>query len=158
MLIVGGGQSGLAIAFHLKREQITNIRIVDRNPRGLEGPWRRFARMAMLRTPKEVTGMELGIPSLTARAWYEAKFGRRAWQQVQTFPPQAWRQYLDWFRDVLGLPVENEIEVTSIEPSGDLLLAHLRRDGVVERVHARKIVFATGIEGSGAWRAPRLRR
>jgi cation diffusion facilitator CzcD-associated flavoprotein CzcO len=155
VLIVGGGQSGLAIAFHLKREQITNIRIVDRNPRGLEGPWRRFARMAMLRTPKEVTGMELGIPSLTARAWYEAKFGRRAWQQVQTFPPKAWRQYLDWFRDVLGLPVENEIEVTSIEPSGDLLLAHLRRGGLVERVHARKIVLATGIEGSGAWRAPR---
>jgi cation diffusion facilitator CzcD-associated flavoprotein CzcO len=155
VLIVGGGQSGLAIAFHLKREQVTNVRIVDRNPRGLEGPWRRFARMAMLRTPKAVTGMELGIPSLTARAWYEAKFGRRAWQRIQTFPPQAWRQYLDWFRDVLDLPVENDVEVTSIEPSGDCLLAHLRRGGQAERVHARKVVFATGIEGSGAWSAPR---
>ena len=62
VLIVGGGQAGLATAFCLKLEQITNIRIVDRNPRGFEGPWRRFARMPELRTPKEVTGMDLGIP------------------------------------------------------------------------------------------------
>ena len=56
VLIVGGGQGGLATAFGLKLERITNIRIVDRNPRGLEGPWRRFARMQALRTTKEVSG------------------------------------------------------------------------------------------------------
>src|SRR5689334_2963030 len=37
VLIVGGGQGGLAAAFGLKLERITNIRIVDRNPRGREG-------------------------------------------------------------------------------------------------------------------------
>ena len=73
VLIVGGGQGGLATAFGLKLERITNVSIVDRNPRGLEGPWRRFARMKELRTPKEVAGIDLGIPSLTSRAWYEAK-------------------------------------------------------------------------------------
>jgi len=155
VLIVGGGQGGLAIAFGLKREQITNIRIVDRNPRGLEGPWRQFARMRELRTSKEVTGIDLGIPSLTARAWYEARFGREAWQHIETFSPEVWREYLDWYRDVLELPVENETEATSIEPAGDLLLAHLRRSGRIECVHARKIVLATGIEGNGWWRAPR---
>ena len=155
VLIVGGGQSGLATAFGLKLEGITNIRIVDRNPRGLEGPWRRFARMRELRTPKEVTGIDLGIPSLTPQAWYEAKFGRRAWERIDKIAPQAWQDYLDWYREVLELRVENDIEATSIEPAGDLLRADLRRRSRIETVHARKIVLATGIEGSGGWRAPR---
>lgn len=155
VLIVGAGQGGLATAFGLKLERITNIRIVDRNPRGLEGPWRRFARMKELRTPKEVAGIDFGIPSLTARAWYEAKFGRQAWGRIDRIPQEIWRTYLDWYRDVLELPVENGTEVTSIEPAGDLLLAHLRRSDRIERVHARKIVLATGFDGSGRWRAPR---
>jgi len=155
VLIVGAGQSGLGTAFGLKLERITNIRIVDRNPRGLEGPWRRFARMKELRTPKEVFGIDFGIPSLTVRAWYEAKFGRHAWDRIDRIPQEIWRTYLDWFRDVLELPVENDTEVTSIEPDGDLLLAQLRRSDRIERVHARKIVLATGFNGSGYWRAPR---
>lgn len=154
VLIVGGGQGGLATAFGLRLERITNVRIIDRNPRGLEGPWRRFARMKALRTAKEVHGIDFGIPSLTARAWYEAKFGRKAWNSIQTLPQEAWRSYLDWYREVLALPVENDVELLSIEPEGDLLLAHLRRSGHVERVHARKIVLATGFDGSGHKRLP----
>jgi cation diffusion facilitator CzcD-associated flavoprotein CzcO len=154
VLIVGGGQGGLATAFGLKLERITNIRIVDRNPRGREGPWRRFARMKELRTPKEVWGIDFGVPSLTARAWYEARFGCQAWERIDRMSPQAWRDYLDWYRDVLELPVENEVEVISIEPAGDYLRAELRRKRRIERVHARKIVLATGIEGNGEWRAP----
>jgi cation diffusion facilitator CzcD-associated flavoprotein CzcO len=154
VLIVGGGQSGLGTAFGLKLERITNVRIIDRCPRGLEGPWRRFARMREIRTPKEVTGIDFGIPSLTARAWYEAKFGHKAWQRIDRIPQDIWRSYLDWYRDVLDLAVENEVELTSIEPDGDLLLAHLRHSDRIERVHARKIVLATGFDGSGRWRAP----
>jgi cation diffusion facilitator CzcD-associated flavoprotein CzcO len=110
--------------------------------------------MTELRTLKEVIGIDLGIPNLTLRAWYEASFGRQAWRRIAKISPSAWRQYLDWYRDVLELPVENEVELISIEPAGDLLLAHLRGKGRSERVHARKIVLATGIEGSGHWRAP----
>jgi FAD-dependent urate hydroxylase len=155
VLIVGGGQSGLATSFGLKLERITNIRIIDRNPRGLEGPWRRFARMRELRTPKEVDGIDFGIPSLTARAWYEANFGRKAWDNIQSLPQDRWRSYLDWFRETLDLSVENEVELTSIEPFGDLLSASLRHPDRVERVLARKIVLATGFDGSGHPRLPR---
>jgi FAD-dependent urate hydroxylase len=155
VLIVGGGQGGLAIAFGLTLERITNFRIVDRNPRGLEGPWRRFGRMTELRTAKDVTGIDFGIPSLTCRSWYEAKFGHQAWEAIDAIPPETWQDYLDWYRDVLELPVENEVDVISIEPAGELLLAQLRRLGRVEHVHARKIVLATGIDGSGKWRAPK---
>jgi FAD-dependent urate hydroxylase len=154
VLIIGGGQAGLATAFGLKLERVTNVRIVDRNRRGLEGPWRRFARMRQLRTPKEVTGIDFGLPSLTVQAWYEAKFGVRAWKRISAIPPEIWRDYLDWYRDVLALPVENNTEVTAIEPAGDLLRAHLRRRGRSEHVIARKVVLATGIDGSGSWRAP----
>src|SRR6266436_1387255 len=154
VLIVGGGQSGLGTAFGLKLERITNVRVIDRSPRGFEGPWRRFARMREIRTPKEVTGIDFGIPSLTARAWYESKFSRQAWERIDRIPQEIWRSYLDWYRDVLDLVVENEVEVTSIEPAGDLLLAHLRHSDRIERVHARKIVLATGFDGSGRWRAP----
>ena len=37
-------------------------------------------------------------------------------------------------RDVLGLVVENEVELALIEPAGDLLLAHLRHADRIERV------------------------
>src|SRR6266851_7758218 len=43
--IIGAGQGGLATAFGLLRERITNIAVFDRNPEGLEGPWVTFARM-----------------------------------------------------------------------------------------------------------------
>src|SRR5262245_31701906 len=56
VLIVGGGQGGLAVAFALMRERVRNLLVVDENPEGLAGPWLRFARMRTLRTPKYLTG------------------------------------------------------------------------------------------------------
>jgi hypothetical protein len=45
VVIVGGGQSGLATAFALLRSQVTNILVLDKAPRDLEGPWRTYARI-----------------------------------------------------------------------------------------------------------------
>src|SRR5690349_359605 len=39
VLIVGGGQSGLAIAFALARSQVKNVLVVDKAEEGREGPW-----------------------------------------------------------------------------------------------------------------------
>jgi len=65
VLIVGAGQSGLATAFGLMRSQVTNILILDRAEEGKEGPWLSYARMHTLRSPKDFTGPDLDIPSLT---------------------------------------------------------------------------------------------
>ena len=82
VIIVGGGQSGLTAAFGLLRERVSNLLVLDQNPLDRAGPWLNFARMRTLRTPKYLTGPDLGIPNLTPRAWYEARFGESAWQAL----------------------------------------------------------------------------
>lgn len=76
VVIVGGGQSGLGAGFALLREKITNFLIIDENHEGYEGPWETYARMVTLRTPKHITSIDLGLPSLTFRAWWEAQTGK----------------------------------------------------------------------------------
>lgn len=157
VLIVGGGQSGLALAWALRRERVERVLIVDENSQGRAGPWRRFARMKTLRTPKELTGPDLGIPSLTFRAYFEAQYGAAAWESLEFIPKEQWAAYLEWYRGVLGLPVEHETCVGALrfDPDNGCLLAPLHRAGEERTVRARKIVLASGIDGSGAWLAPR---
>ena len=83
VVIVGAGQSGLAAAYGLIREQVKNILVVDRRPAGTEGPWKTYARMITLRTPKTVSGLDFGNPSLTPRAWFEAQWGARRLGQAR---------------------------------------------------------------------------
>ena len=155
VIIVGGGQSGVSIAFRLLRERITNLRVLDRNPAGLEGPWLSFARMHSLRTPKIVTGPDLGIPSLSARAWWQACFGEASWQELNKIPRESWQAYLMWVRQTAGIDVSNDAEVTDIEPLDDGLLAvHATIGGARQKLLARKVVLATGMEGSGRWVVP----
>ncbi|HTI01290.1 MAG TPA: NAD(P)/FAD-dependent oxidoreductase [Acidisoma sp.] len=151
VLIIGAGQGGLATAFGLMREKIGNILVVDQAPRGGEGVWTTFARMITLRTPKHVCGPDLGIGSLTPRAWYEARFGAEAWAALGKLPREVWQDYLDWYRGVLDLPVRNDTGIVDIAPHGRFLAATTDRG---ERLLARKIVLATGIAGSGAWLIP----
>ncbi|RKJ42678.1 FAD-dependent oxidoreductase, partial [Butyricicoccus sp. 1XD8-22] len=114
--IIGGGQSGLSTAFGLFRERITNITILDENPKGVEGPWITYARMITLRTPKHLPSIDLGVPSLTFQSWFIAKFGKEAWDELDKISRNDWMEYLKWYREVLNLPVQNEVKVDLIEP------------------------------------------
>jgi cation diffusion facilitator CzcD-associated flavoprotein CzcO len=156
VLIVGAGQSGLVTAFGLKRERVGNILVIDRAPEGKEGPWVTFARMPTLRSPKVQTGPDLGIPSLTFQAWYEAQHGAQAFADMNLIPSVDWHEYLLWYRRILGLPVRNDVAATAIAPGrlddgGPCLRVTLSTGEVLA---TRKLVLATGQDGTGEWWMP----
>jgi FAD-dependent urate hydroxylase len=155
VLIVGGGQSGLAIAFGLKRARVDNILVVDKAAEGDEGPWRTYARMHTLRSPKDFTGPDLDVPSLTYEAWHVARHGEADWRALGMIPRENWADYLLWVRRRIGVPVENGVAVTALADVGDGLIAATLTGAAGERiVFARKVVLATGQECMGRWAAP----
>ena len=156
VVIAGGGQNGLGAAFALRRAGVRDLLVLDENPAGREGPWETFARMVTLRTPKSLTGIDLGVPALTFRAWWEAQHGEAGWEALDKIPRQDWMAYLRWFRRVLDLPVVNDARVEAILPEQDGLF-RLRLSGAgrpAAEILTRKVVLATGIKGSGEWRVP----
>ncbi|MBW7969681.1 NAD(P)/FAD-dependent oxidoreductase [Bradyrhizobium sp. BR 10289] len=155
VLIIGAGQSGIAIGFGLMRSRVNNILLLDKAEEGKEGPWLTYARMPTLRSPKDYTGPDLDIPSLTYQSWHEARFGEESWQQLNLILREHWAEYLLWLRRTIGLPVRNGCELLEIAPgSGGLLAARVKRADSVETLYARKIVLATGQEGMGDWMIP----
>ena len=151
VVIVGGGQCGLTTAFALMREHVCNILILDRMPQGREGPWITYSRMWTLRSPKHVTGPDLGIPSLAPRSWFEAVYGEAGWEALGKWPRHDWQDYLDWYRATLELPVRNDARVDGFTPDGDLIRVAVNGG---EAVFCRKLVLATGIDGMGDWYVP----
>ena len=154
-VIVGGGQCGLAVGFGLLRDKVDNILILDENPAGYEGPWVTYARMVTLRTPKYLTGPDLGVASLTFRAFWEAQYGEAAWDAVGKIPREEWMRYLRWFRATLEIPMQNETKVELIEPvERGLFRLAASGPGSSGSILARKVVLATGIQGGGEWHMP----
>lgn len=155
VIVIGAGMAGLALGSSLKHLGL-QARLIDKAPTGFEGPWATTARMETLRSPKELTGPALGIPSLTFRAWYVAQFGDAAWQVLDKIPRLQWADYLRWYRQVLDLTVHNQQEVVDLQPTDQGLvrvdvLDHLSA-GQRRTWWARRVVLATGRDGlGGAW-------
>lgn len=156
VLIIGAGQSGLAIAFGLMRAQVDNILVIDKAEYGREGPWLTYARMRTLRSPKDYTGPDLDVPSLTYQAWHEARFGAASWTALKLIPRELWADYLLWMRETTAIPVRNGLEAIDIAPAAHDLIAVTVQGGGGSReiLHTRKLVLATGMEGMGGWWMP----
>lgn len=152
--IIGGGMAGLTVATALKHLGV-QATLFDRAPAGFEGPWATTARMETLRSPKQLTGPALGIPSLTFRAWFEAQFGRQEWDVLDKIPRLQWMDYLRWYRKVMEVDVRNEHEVQKVQlhPEGHLILTIKHRERV-EEVYARRLILATGRDGLGGPSVP----
>ncbi|WP_370679777.1 FAD/NAD(P)-binding protein [Comamonas sp. GB3 AK4-5] len=164
VLVVGAGMCGQTAAFALLREGVRNLRVIDATTRGNEGPWATYARMLTLRSPKQLTGPDLGVPSLTFRAWYEAQHGvgemstfdaaTPGWAGLHKIGRVDWRDYLLWVRDTADLPVDNGVRLLEVSDEGSELIARLQGPQGEETVRARKIILALGRDGSGAPRWP----
>jgi cation diffusion facilitator CzcD-associated flavoprotein CzcO len=154
--IVGAGMTGLAVAAALVQRGISVV-AYDEAPAGLEGPWATTARMETLRSPKQLAGPALGISSLTFRAWFEAQFGRDAWDALDKIPRLQWMDYLRWYREVLALPVRNDHRVTDIQPHGEgLVELAVEAARSPTRTWARRVVLATGRAGLGGPAVPEV--
>ncbi|TWB53321.1 hypothetical protein FBZ98_104248 [Rhizobium sp. ERR 922] len=150
VVIIGAGMAGLVASAMLKRLGVANHVVLDKAPAGREGPWVTFARMRTLRSPKQLTGPAMGLPALTFRAYYEARFGREAWVALDRAPRETWMEYLIWYRKVLELPVRNGVTVDAILPREDGMLDLVcTEDGLKETIIARHAVLATGRDGLG---------
>ena len=118
VVIVGGGQSGCAFAWALRRAGIGRVSVIDMaEDENRAGVWRNAARMNVLRTPKTLPGPELGIPALSFQAWYEARNGRAAYDAFARIPREAWAEYLAWYRRFLGIAVRYRTRLARIEPA-----------------------------------------
>ena len=154
VLVVGAGQGGLGIAGTLMRERVTNILVIDKEPRGKEGIWNSHGRMPVIRSPKHYPGPDMGIPNLTYEAWHSAAYGNKSWEATKLIPINNWTKYLAWLRQTLNIPVQNKTELLKIEPANNSMKVTLRGDKKIEALYVRRIVLATGHDGTGEWWLP----
>jgi cation diffusion facilitator CzcD-associated flavoprotein CzcO len=154
VVIVGGGQSGAAIAYGLRRKGVGRVDVIDQAQPDEAGIWRSIARMHQLRTPKTMPGPEAGNAGLSFRAWYETLNGPEAFAALDRIPRLVWADYLSWFRQTTGTEIRYRTRLLEIEPQGDLLRLHLESDGAERIETTRKLVLATGYAGAGGPNVP----
>lgn len=148
--VIGGGQSGVAIAHGLQRAGVTNVTVLDEATDESETAWHARARMRTLRTPKTVSGPELGTATLTPEYWYDNRYGRGTFASVDRIATQDWADYLTWYREQVGVTIRRGIRVTDIEPLGTgRIRLHLQSEGRNWTEDTRKLVLATGVSGTG---------
>jgi len=157
VLIVGGGQTGVAIAFALRRAGIGNVTVIDAAPDEASARvWLDTARMQKLRTPKGLVGPELGVSALGFQAWFEARHGAAAYAAIDRIPRTLWAEYLGWYRRFLDIPVRYATRLDRIAPVSGHFRLHLRIAGRALIETARKVILANGVGGSGGPHVPAL--
>jgi FAD-dependent urate hydroxylase len=155
--VIGAGQTGKAVAFGLDRFGLRNVKVFDRNPPGFQGPWRNYARNHLLRTRKSETGgLHWGFPNLHFQRWCDLKFGEDYFRSIKKIPRLVWAEYLDWFGEVLKLPIEYNVSVSDIAWCPDIGCFELETSKGLTR--AQFVVLCTGIESAGLQLFPHLVR
>jgi FAD-dependent urate hydroxylase len=150
VVVIGGGQSGSAFSFALRRAGIGKVSVIEAAPDSAKaGVWLTSARMHKLRTPKSLPGPELGLPGLSFQAWYETRHGVAAYESFDRIPRLDWAAYLDWYRKQVGVSVRYDTRLVRIEPATGHLRLHLEKGGATRVETTRKLVLATGFASNG---------
>ena len=160
--IVGGGQTGSAFSFALRRAGIGKVTVIDAaEDEARAGVWLTAARMNLLRTPKSLPGPELGIPAFGFQSWYEARHGAEAYAAIDRIPRTDWADYLTWYRRFLGIAIRYRTRLLRIEPATGISDLHLdagrsgqdrndAEDHPLHRVHRqRRSVCPSGVDVTG---------
>ena len=148
--VVGGGQTGSAFSFALRRAGIGKVSVIDAaEDEARAGVWLTAARMNLLRTPKSLTGPELGTPAFSFQSWYEARHGREAYAAIDRIPRTDWADYLTWYRQFLGITIRYGTRLLRIEPADGHFRLHLDIGGRAKVETTRKIILCTGFTGNG---------
>ena len=154
--IVGAGQNGLGIYQGLKQNGITNCLIIDESRPMSAGNFVQYDRMLALRTPKDLTGLDFGLASLTFRSFWEAIHPNESWADLNKVSRTEWSEYLRWYRIALEIPVQFEQKLIRLERQNSKLLRLVvkRPSGEDSLYYARSVVMATGFQAEGVKRLP----
>ena len=153
--IIGGGQTGCALAFALRRTGIGNVTVLDAAlDEQRAGIWLNAARMKLLRTPKTLPGPELGVSAFSFQAWYEARHGQAAYAAIDRIKRTDWADYLSWYKRFLDIHPRYRTRLNRIEPAGEHFRLHLNTPDGATTETARKIILATGFAGGGGRSIP----
>lgn len=147
--VIGGGQSGVGAAFALRRAGIHNVAVFEQAPEGEAGVWCTTARMRTLRTPKDVPGLEFGIPELTFKFWYSSLHGADAYEALDRAPRLEWQTYIDWYRHVVDIRVLHRHRLLGLGPSQAGVALRIETPEGLKTLTARRVVLANGVDGAG---------
>jgi putative flavoprotein involved in K+ transport len=123
VVVIGGGQAGLATGFHLSRAGLSYI-ILDDGQR-IGDPWRRRWESLRLFTPARINGLP-GAPFPESPGTYPTK------DQVA--------DYMESYAKRFGFPIRLGIKVTALTREGKQFVAIADES----RISADQVVIATG--------------
>jgi FAD-dependent urate hydroxylase len=155
--IVGGGQTGSAFSFALRRAGIGKVTAIDAaDDEARAGVWLTAARMNLLRTPKSLTGPEVANPAFGFQSWYEARHGAEAYAAIDRIRRTDWADYLRWYRRFLGIVIRYRTRLLRIEPAQGHFRLHLDVRGEQKIETTRKVILCTGFTGNGGPYVPSI--
>jgi len=149
VFIVGAGHSGAGAWWGLRLNGVDRVAIVDARERGQAGVWAHYDRMESLRTPKDLTGPDWGLPSLTFRAYCTERFGEAYWNGLRRTMRRDYADYMEWYRETLQIPIQYRTSLVGLEPEGDLFRLACTGPNGPEVAYARTVILATGYATDG---------